>query len=275
MTRPAKPAAESAPAVETAAALVAAAPSTRRLARELGINIQEVRGSGPGGRISMEDVAAFARQLMTGGSARTAAAPLPDFAAWGEVERKPMSGVRRTTAHRLTQAWTTIPHVVQHDRVDITGLEALRKRLSKKLEAGGAPPLTLTAFVLPVLAAALKKFPQFNSSVDLQTDEIIYKQYVHIGVAVDTDRGLLVPVIRDVDQKSLSDLGAELTALAEKARARKLSANEMQGGSFTISNLGGLGGTSFSPIINWPEVAILGISRASIQPVLDGRFGPG
>ena len=257
-------------------ASIPAAPSARRLARELGVNIQDIQGSGPGGRISMDDVTAYTRRLLSGaGAARSsvAADALPDFSKWGAIERKPMSGVRRTTAHRLTQAWNTVPHVFQHDRADITGVETLRKRLSKKSEAEGRAPITITAFLMKTLAAALKKFPQMNSSVDLATDEIIYKQYVHIGVAVDTDRGLLVPVIRDVDQKDIFQIADEIAQAAEKARNRKLSLDDMQGGSITISNLGSLGGGAFTPIVNWPEVAILGVARARMEPVYsDGEF---
>lgn len=281
MTRP-KPVA--APAPQPAGggdggASIPAAPSARRLARELSVNIQDIQGSGAGGRISMDDVTAYARRLLSGlGGGRpgaAVAAPLPDFSHWGAIERKPMGGVRRTTAHRLTQAWTTVPHVFQQDRADITAVETLRKRLSKKSEAEGRAPVTITAFLMKVLAVALKKFPQANSSVDLQTDEVIFKQYVHIGVAVDTDRGLLVPVVRDVDKKDISQLADEIAQAAEKARARKLSLDDMQGGSMTISNLGSLGGGPFMPIVNWPEVAILGVSRARMEPVfIDGEFVP-
>jgi pyruvate dehydrogenase E2 component (dihydrolipoamide acetyltransferase) len=263
-------------AVQSDAASIPSAPSARRLARELGVNIQDIQGSGAAGRISMDDVTAHARRLLAGGVGKAAvAAPLPDFSAWGPVDRKAMSGVRRTTAHRLTQAWNTIPHVFQHDRADITGVEALRKRLSKKAEAEGRAPVTITAFLIKTVAAALKKFPQANSSVDLAADEIIYKQYVHIGVAVDTDRGLLVPVIRDVDKKDVFQLADEIAQAAQKARTRKLSLDDMQGASFTISNLGGLGGGAFTPIVNWPEVAILGVARAKMEPVwADGQFVP-
>jgi pyruvate dehydrogenase E2 component (dihydrolipoamide acetyltransferase) len=259
------------------AASIPAAPSARRLARELGVNIQDIQGSGAGGRISMDDVTAFARRLLSGaGAARPSAATaeaLPDFSRWGAIERKPMSGVRRTTAHRLTQAWNSVPHVFQHDRADITGVEALRKRLSKKAEAEGRAPITITAFLMKILAAALKRFPQMNSSVDLAADEIIYKQYAHVGVAVDTDRGLLVPVVRDVDQKDIFQIADEIGQAAEKARTRKLSLDDMQGGSMTISNLGSLGGGAFTPIVNWPEVAILGVARARMEPVYsDGEF---
>lgn len=265
------------PAKTADAASIPAAPSARRLARELGLNIQDVQGSGPAGRISTDDVTAHARRLLAGGGAARPAASqadaLPDFSKWGTVERKPMSGVRRTTAHRLTQAWNTVPHVFQHDRADITGVELLRKRLSQKAEAEGRTPVTITAFLMKALAAALKKFPQMNSSVDLATDEIIYKQFVHIGVAVDTDRGLLVPVIRDVDQKDIFQIADEIGQAAEKARNRKLSLDDMQGASMTISNLGSLGGGAFTPIVNWPEVAILGVARARMEPVYsDGEF---
>ena len=269
--------AQAPPAVDPAS--IPAAPSARRLARELGLNIAEIQGSGPAGRISMDDVTAYARRLLSGAGAGRATAvagePLPDFSKWGAIERKPMSGVRRTTAHRLTQAWSTVPHVFQHDRADITGVEALRKRLSKKAEADGRPPITITAFLMKTLAAALRKFPPLNSSVDMQTDEIVYKQYAHIGVAVDTDRGLLVPVIRDVDQKDIFQIADEIAQAAEKARNRKLSLDDMQGGSITISNLGSLGGGPFTPIVNWPEVAILGVARARMEPIYgDGEFVP-
>ena len=280
--KPAQAKAAPAPPQQQAAAgdgaSIPAAPSARRLARELGVNIQDIQGSGPGGRISMDDVTAYARRLIAGAAARPSAGAgetLPDFSKWGAIERKAMSGVRRTTAHRLTQAWNTVPHVFQHDRADITSVEVLRKRLSKKLEAEGHPPITITAFLMKTLAAALKKFPQMNSSVDLATDEIIYKQYVNIGVAVDTDRGLLVPVIRDVDQKDIFQIADEVGQAAEKARNRKLSLDDMQGGSITISNLGSLGGGAFTPIVNWPEVAILGVARARMEPVYaDGEFVP-
>ncbi len=267
------------PAGARDAASVAAAPSARRLARELSVNILDIQGSGPGGRISMDDVTAYARRLLSGSGAGVrgpAAVPqLPDFAHWGQVERKSMSGVRRTTANRLTQAWNQIPHVFQMDRADITQLEVLRKRLSKRAEAEGRAPVTLTAFLMKVLAAAVRKFPQANSSVDLQREEIVYKNYVHIGVAVDTDRGLLVPVIRDVDQKDLFQLADEIAQAADRARNRKLSVDDMQGGSITISNLGSLGGGAFTPIVNWPEVAILGVARAKTEPVfVDGEFVP-
>ena len=257
--------------------LVPAAPSVRRSARELGIDIGEVPGSGPGGRVSEEDVKAYVRRITTGaapGVSTGRAAALPDFARWGEVDRQAMRAVRRSTAAHLSQAWSTIPHVTQHDRADITQLDRLRQQYGPKVEAQGGK-LTVTAVALKVIASALRAFPQFAASLDIAREEIVYKKYCHIGVAVDTDRGLLVPVIRDVDRKNISELSVELAAVAEKARTRKLAAEDMEGGVFTITNLGGIGGTGFSPIVNWPEAAILGISRASLEPVfVDGGFQP-
>lgn len=260
---------------------VPAAPSVRRLAREIGVDITQVQGSGPGGRIAEEDVKQFARLQLTSPASRPASAgvvvpsaPLVDFSKWGPVDRQAMSGVRRTTAERLAQAWATIPHVTQFDQADITELEQLRQQFAKKVEAAGGR-LTVTAIVLKVIAAALKVFPQFNASVDMSTHEVVYKQYYHIGVAVDTDRGLIVPVIRDVGQKNIVALSVELTQLAERAKNRRTTLEEMQGGTFTLTNLGGLGGTNFTPIINPPEVAILGLARSAIEPVYrDGQFVP-
>jgi pyruvate dehydrogenase E2 component (dihydrolipoamide acetyltransferase) len=185
-----------------------------------------------------------------------------------------MSNVRRRTAEHLAQAWAAIPHVTQFDRADITDLEQLRQQFARKAEVAGGK-LTITAIIIKILAAALKKFPQFNASIDMANYEVVYKQYYHIGVAVDTDRGLLVPVIRDVDQKNIVALSVELTALAERARTRKTTLEEMQGGTFTVTNLGGIGGSYFAPIINAPEVAILGVARSSMEPVYSqGQFVP-
>ena len=263
---------------------VAATPSIRRLAREIGVDLRAVKGTGRGGRISVADVKANAKSALQGrGPAPTGAAapapplppvPLPDFTKWGKVERRPMSGVRRATAAHLSGAWATIPHVTQSDKADITAIEKLRKRYGKKAEAAGGK-LTVTAVILKLLASALKVFPQFNASVDAANEEVIYKEYVHIGVAVDTERGLLVPVIRDVDRKNIIRLSVELSEAAGKAREAKLSIDEMRGGSMTITNLGGIGGTHFTPIINAPEVAILGVSRGVFEPVhVDGEFQP-
>jgi pyruvate dehydrogenase E2 component (dihydrolipoamide acetyltransferase) len=250
-----------------------AAPSVRRLARELGVDIDQVAGTGSQGRISVDDVKAHAKRLVSSaaqaGEARPSPSvgePLPDFSRWGEIERQPMRAVRRKTAVHLSAAWSAIPHVTQHEVADVTALEELRKRYAPKAEAAGGA-LTVTAIAVKVVASALQVFPQFNASIDLEGDAIILKKYIHIGVAVDTDRGLLVPVIRDADTKNIIQLSIELAQLSEKARSRKLTLDEMQGGCFSISNLGGLGGTSFTPIVNLPEVAILGISRARLEPV--------
>jgi pyruvate dehydrogenase E2 component (dihydrolipoamide acetyltransferase) len=261
---------------------VPAAPHVRRLAREIGIDIHNVKGTGPGGRISEHDVKAHSKTLLASVAA-AAQAPrgaqfaqpeLPDFTKWGKVERVSIRGVRRKTAEHLWQAWTTVPHVTQNDKADITELEHLRARFAPKAEESGGK-MTVTAIALKVCSSALKIFPQFNASIDLAKDEIVYKQYINIGVAVDTDRGLLVPVIRDVDKKNIVELAAELTQLSKKAREKKLTLAEMEGGTFTITNLGGIGGTGFSPIVNYPEVAILGLSRSSMEPVwLNGKFEP-
>jgi pyruvate dehydrogenase E2 component (dihydrolipoamide acetyltransferase) len=261
---------------------VPAAPSTRRLAREIGVDIYAVKGTGPGGRISEDDVKAHAKALMTA-AATAAPAPraghfvepkLPDFAKWGKIERVSMRGVRRKTAEHLAESWNTIPHVTQHDRADITELEQLRARFAPKAEQAGGK-MTVTAIALKVCAAALKVFPQFNASIDMEKEEIVYKQYIHIGVAADTDRGLLVPVIRDVDKKNIVELAVELSQLSQKARDKKITLAEMEGGTFTITNLGGIGGTAFTPIVNHPEVAILGLSRSRMEPEwIGGKFEP-
>jgi pyruvate dehydrogenase E2 component (dihydrolipoamide acetyltransferase) len=242
----------------------------------LGLDISAVPGSGPGGRISVEDVKAHAREVIAGaGTALPGrSVALPDFTKWGDVERQPMRAIRRKTAEHMALAWATVPHVTQGDKADITDLEELRRRYAKRVEAAGGK-LTITAITLKVIASALKVFPQFNASLDAATDEVVLKKYVHIGVAVDTENGLLVPVIRDVDQKNIVQLSVDLQALADKAKTRKLSLEEMEGGSFTISNLGGIGGTYFTPIVNVPEVAILGMSRSVTEPVWkDGQFVP-
>jgi pyruvate dehydrogenase E2 component (dihydrolipoamide acetyltransferase) len=255
-----------------------ASPSVRRLARELGIDIHAVRASGEAGRISEEDIKAYVKGLVTSGivgGPAPAGAPfaqptLPDFSKWGTVERESMRGVRRKTAVHLSQAWNTIPHVTQHDKADVTGLEELRKKYSAEVEKSGGK-LTVTAIILKIIAAALKKFPQFNSSVDLPGEAVIYKQYYNVGIAVDTDRGLLVPVIKDVDKKNVTQLAADLAQISKKARDKKLTPEEMEGGTFTITNLGGIGGTSFTPIVNHPEVAIVGMSRSRMEPVWNGK----
>jgi pyruvate dehydrogenase E2 component (dihydrolipoamide acetyltransferase) len=200
--------------------------------------------------------------------------PLPDFSRWGAIDRQPMRAVRRKTAEHLSAAWMTIPHVTQFELADVTEIEELRKRHAKLADVAGGN-LTVTAVAVKVVATALKLFPQFNASIDLAAEEIVYKKYVNIGIAVDTDRGLLVPVVRDADTKNIIQLAVEIAQLSEKARTRKISLEEMQGGCFSISNLGGIGGTYFTPIIHSPEVAILGISRGRIQAVFkDGQFVP-
>jgi pyruvate dehydrogenase E2 component (dihydrolipoamide acetyltransferase) len=257
---------------------VAAAPSVRALAREIGVDITEVKGTGPHGRISFADVKGHAKRRaqelekgVVGG--RAISVPLPDFSRWGSVERKPMAGIRRATAEHMQQAWT-IPHVTNNDKADITELEDLRKTFAKRAEAKGGK-LTMAAIALKIVASALKQFPQFASSIDLANEQVVYKSYVHIGVAVDTERGLLVPVIRNVDQKNIIEISVELQQIAQRARDRKLKPEEMEGSVFTITNLGGIGGTSFTPIINSPEVAILGMMRSAIEPVYrDGKFEP-
>jgi pyruvate dehydrogenase E2 component (dihydrolipoamide acetyltransferase) len=264
---PAEPAEPQGPAV-------AAAPSIRRLARELGVDIRRVQGTGPSGRVSPDDVQAFVRGALSAPQTGGASAALPELSKWGEVERKPISNIRRKTAEHLSHAWNVIPHVTQHDRADITNLEALRKQYAPQAEKAGGK-LTMTAIALKIVAVALRKFPDFNSSLDMARGELVYRKSVHIGVAADTERGLLVPVIRDVDRKGIFELSTELAKLSEKARAGKLSLDEMQGGGFTITNLGGIGGVAFTPIVNWPEVAILGISRASHEPVyINQQFEP-
>jgi pyruvate dehydrogenase E2 component (dihydrolipoamide acetyltransferase) len=252
---------------------VPAGPATRRLARELGVNLHLVHGSASGGRIIEEDIKEYVRHIASGGAggAAIAAPPLPDFERWGPVERKPLEQLRRKTAEHVSLAWSQIPHVTQHDQCDITDLDAFRRRQ----QDSNGPKLTVTAFALKASAIALAEFPQFNSSIDLASGELILKRYYHIGIAVDTERGLLVPVLRDVDQKSIHELAAELADMSEKARQKKLSVDEMRGGTFTITNLGGIGGTAFTPIVNYPEVAILGLSRAHLQPVVrEGQVVP-
>ena len=243
------------------------------------MSIDDIPGTGPDSRISEDDVKAYVKSMMMAPAgappgAAIAAAPLPDFSRWGEVDRQPMKSVRRKTAQHLAHAWTTVPHVTQYDKADITELEQLRKKFEAEAEAAGGK-LAMTAIAVKVIASALKVFPQFASSIDMAREELIYKKYVHIGVAVDTDRGLIVPVIRDADQKNILQLSVELARLAEKARNRKVTFEDMEGGVFTISNLGGIGGTAFSPIVNWPEVAILGVARGRMEPVyMHGLFQP-
>jgi pyruvate dehydrogenase E2 component (dihydrolipoamide acetyltransferase) len=199
-----------------------------------------------------------------------ASVALPDFSKWGAVERKAMSGIRRKTSEHLSHAWNTIPHVTQFDKADITNLEAVRKQYRAEVEKAGGN-LTVTSILTKIVAGALKAFPQFNASVDAAGEAIVYKQYVNVGIAVDTENGLLVPVVKNADQKNLTQISVDIQVLADKAKARKLSLDDMSGGSMSISNLGGIGGTAFTPIVNWPEVAILGVSRGAIEPRWNGK----
>ncbi len=267
-----------------------AAPSVRRLAREMGVNLREVAGSGIMGRISAEDVKSFAANGKPQGASQSAsqesfqpaapqapaaapqAAPLPDFSKYGVVTREPMSGIRKATVRTMANAWSSVPLVTQFDKADTGEFETLRKRYKARAEAAGTK-LTPTAVLLKMVVGALKKYPKFNASLDLENNEVVYKEYVNVGVAVDTERGLLVPVIRDVDKKGILQLAKELGDIAEKARARKLGPEDMQGGNFSISNLGGIGGTGFTPIVNPPDVAILGVARGSVEPVWDAEAG--
>ena len=253
---------------------VPASPSVRRFAREIGVQISQVAGSGPAGRITLEDVKSHSRGQLGMGPGSVSTVQLPDFSVFGEIERTPFNNVRRVTAQHLSEAWANVAHVTQHDRADVTDLEQLRKRYAKKVGAMGGK-LTVTAIALKILAVALKQFPKFNGSIDIEKQEVVFKNYYNIGVAVDTEKGLLVPVIRNVDQKNIVQLAQELKELAEKTRNGRISPNELQGGTFTVTNLGGIGGTSFTPIVNFPEVAILGISRALLEPTyIDGTLQP-
>lgn len=266
----------------------AAAPSIRKLARDLGIDLARVRGSARGGRIVLEDVRAYIQRLQRlAAQPRTAAAapaqvtppPKPpaervDFSRWGAVSKQPLSPLRQVIARRMAENWNAVPHVTQFADADITALNALRKKYASAYEQKGAR-LTLTSFALKVVADTLRKHPIFNSSLDEVANEIVTKQYYHIGVAVDTEAGLIVPVIRDADKKNLLELSKELEELAKKARDRKVSSEELKGGTFTISNQGGIGGAHFTPIVNRPEVAILGLGRGASKPAVnEGRVEP-
>ena len=295
---PAKPQASTAVAESDDRPPAPAAPSVRRLARELGVNLHDISGSARGGRILAEDVKAFAEggeSSQDGGGANRLTAPgrggvdsalipsqgagamaapdLPDFSQYGVVRRERMNKIARTSAQHLSYCWQTIPHVTQHDEADITALEAARKSYSAGAGKNG-PKVTMTAILAKAVAGVLKEHPAFNSSLDLGSGEIVYKEFVNVGIAVDTDAGLVVPVLRDVDQKSILDLAAELTDIAGRARDRKLGMEEMRGGTFTISNLGGIGGGHFTPIVNAPEVAILGVSRGRKVVELDDAGTP-
>ncbi len=250
-----------------------AGPSVRKFARELGVDLSRVNGSGRKGRITPEDVKVFVKAVMQGGAAAGGGLPKVhevDFARFGEVEVKPLSRIKRISGPRLQAAWVNVPHVTQHDEADITDLENLRKELKSDAEKIGAK-LTPLAFLVKATVAALKEYPDFNSSLDPSGQNQVMKKYFHVGFAADTPNGLVVPVIRDADKKNVFEIAKELGELAAKARDGKLKGEEMQGGCFSISSLGGIGGTAFTPIVNAPEVAILGVSKSSMKPVWDGK----
>jgi len=255
---------------EPQTATVAAAPSVRRFARETGVDISQVRGSGPHARISVDDIKQHARGLLAGleptraATVRQPEPRLPDFEQWGPVRIERMSPTRRRTAEHLTECWTRIAHVTQFDKADVTELEELRKRYTDRAQKMGGK-LTMAVMVVKVVASALRVFPKFNASVDMSTRQIIYKDYIGIGIAVATERGLLVPVLREADRKNMIQIAAEVSETAEKARNGKVSVEDLQGGTFTVTNLGNIGGTHFTPIVNWPEVAILGMGRAQME----------
>lgn len=258
-----------------------ASPAVRRFARELGVDLGRIKGSGQKSRVTEDDVKSFVKSLMGGGASSAAAAGaalpkvnVPDFAQFGSIELKPLSRVQRISGPRLHASWVNLPHVTQFDEADITELEEIRKSLKAKAEAAGIK-LTPLAFIVSACVKALQQFPLFNTSLDASGENLVYKKYIHIGFAADTPNGLLVPVIRDADRKDIYQLARALSELSDKARSGKLAGADMQGGSFTISSLGGIGGTAFTPIINAPEVAILGVSRSSMRPVFrDGAFVP-
>ena len=255
-----------------------AGPATRKFARELGVDLAQVKGSGRRGRIVIEDVQAFVKNRLAqpdagtaGGGSGIPPVPAVDFSQFGAIETRPLARIRKLSAAHLHRSWLNVPHVTQHDEADITELEAFRKAQNDELQAGGGSKLTLLPFIMKAVAASLKAFPEFNSSLAPDGENLILKQYVHIGFAADTPNGLLVPVVRDVDRKGIVELAKETAELAKKARDGKLKPDEMRGGGFSISSLGGIGGSFFTPIVNAPEVGILGVSKSSIKPVWDGQ----
>jgi len=262
---------------ESAFSKAYATPSVRKFARELGADLGRIKGTGPKERITQDDVKAHVKKLLTTGAAPVSAIPkVPDvdFAKFGAIEPKPLSRIQRISGARLQASWLNLPHVTQHEEADITDLEIARVALKAKASQEGVR-LTPLAFIIKACVLALKKFPRFNASLDAAGENLIYKKYFHIGFAADTPEGLVVPVIRDADRKNLFEIARTLAELSEKARAGKLTAAEMQGGSFTVSSLGGIGGTAFTPIINAPEVAILGVSKSSQKPLFQqGAFVP-
>ena len=280
ITKASPPAAPNSSAVSASPAGKAhASPSVRRFARELGVNLPQVKGSGEKGRITRDDVQNFVKQALAqprgaGGGMQVLAMPVVDFAKFGAVESRPLSRIQKISGANLHRNWVTIPHITQHDEADITDMEAFRKQLGEEYAKQGIK-ITPLAFLLKAAVVTLQQFPNFNASLDASGENLVLKKYFHIGVAVDTPDGLMVPVLRDVEQKGIVQLAKELGEISARARDKKISAAEMQGGCFTISSLGGIGGTAFTPIINAPEVAILGVSRASMKPVYkDGEFVP-
>jgi len=280
---PAQDAPRPAPVLENTSSPAHATPSIRRFARELGVDIKRVPGSGNKGRIVREDVQSYVKQALSGGATAPVSgsglqlsdAPVIDFSKFGEIESQPLSRIKKLSGAHLHRSWVSVPHVTQFDEADITELEAFRKSLAKEAEKKGVR-LTPLVFIMKAMVSALQAFPDFNASLDASGDNLILKKYFHIGVAVDTPNGLVVPVIRDVDKKGIYELSAELAETAARAREGKLLPKEMQGGCISISSLGGIGGTQFTPIVNAPEVAILGVARAKMQPVYqrDGSFKP-
>ena len=252
-----------------------AGPAVRRIAREFGVNLEEVKSTGPKSRILKEDIQAYVKEKISNangaqsGNIGLPSAPSVDFAKFGEIEKQNLSRIKKLSGKNLHRNWLLVPHVTQFGEADISEMEQFRGAQKEKLDKQGVK-LTPLVFIMKAVVAALKAFPQFNASLDASGEQLILKKYFHIGVAVDTPDGLVVPVVRDVDQKGLQQLAKELSALSEKARLKQLTANDMQGGCFSISSLGGIGGTAFTPIVNVPEVAILGVSKASIKPVFEG-----
>jgi len=255
-----------------------ASPSVRKFARELGADLSQMSGSGNKGRIMKEDVMSWVKQTLskgTGGGLGVEPMPEIDFSQFGDIQIEELTRINKLTGKFLHRNWVTIPHVTQFDEADITELEKFRKQLNEENQKGDGTRVTVLVFLMKALVSALKEFPRFNSSLDHTGENLILKQYINIGVAMDTPDGLVVPVIRDCDRKSLIELAQELTETSQRARAKKLSPSDMQGGSISISSLGGIGGTSFTPIVNAPEVAILGVSRSAMKPVYkDGEFEP-
>ena len=248
--------------------IISASPKVRKLAREFGANIYQIQGSQREGRISEEDVKSFIKESISGKieKKQTVTSQQYDHSEFGEIEIKSIPRIKKIAGPHLEKSWSEVPHVTQHDEVDITEMEKFRKSL-RDLYTGEKLSITPLAFIIRAAVKALKDYPNFNSSLDLKKEKLIYKKYFHVGIAVDTERGLLVPVIRDVDRINIVQISSAIAELSAKARSSKLAPGEMQGGTFTISNLGGIGGSHFSPIINRPEVAILGVSRASLEPV--------